>query len=86
MSRGWELNSEQVRYYCDAALVAGVELHDEVGSNLVIISDSDRILEQLVVTGITATVGASNIYAGDERVGATVRRAYEDAVRWVSER
>ena len=24
--------------------------------------------------------------AGNERVGATVRRAYEDAVRWVAER
>jgi len=24
-------------------------------------------------------------YTGDERVGATVRRAYEDALRWVSE-
>jgi hypothetical protein len=31
--RGWELNSEQVRYYCDAALVAGVELHDEELAN-----------------------------------------------------
>ena len=31
------------------------------------------------MTGITATVGAANVYAGDERVGATVRRAYEDA-------
>jgi SulP family sulfate permease len=57
----------------------------EVGSKLVIVSDSDRILEQLVVTNITATIGASNVYAGDERVGATVLRAYEDAVRWVSE-
>jgi sulfate permease, SulP family len=58
----------------------------EVGSKLVLVSDSDRILEQLVVTGITATVGAPNVYAGDERVGATVRRAYEDASRWVAER
>jgi SulP family sulfate permease len=57
----------------------------EVGSKLVIVSDGDRILEQLVVTDITSTVGAQNVYTGDERVGATVRRAYEDALRWVSE-
>jgi hypothetical protein len=31
--RGWELNSEQVRYYCDAALVAGVEPHEEELAN-----------------------------------------------------
>jgi SulP family sulfate permease len=58
----------------------------EVGSKLVIVSDSDRILEQLEVTDITSTVGDANVYAGDERVGATVRRAYEDGVLWVSER
>jgi len=57
----------------------------EVDSKLVIVSDSDRILEQLDVTDITATIGATNVYAGDQRVGATVRRAYEDALRWVSE-
>ena len=58
----------------------------EVGSKLMIVSDSDRILEQLIVTNITETIGDENVYAGNERVGATVRRAYEDAVRWVAER
>ena len=58
----------------------------EVGSKLVIVSDSDRILEQLEVTDITATIGSENVYAGNERVGTTVLRAYEDAARWVSER
>jgi len=58
----------------------------EVGSKLVIVSDSDRILEQLIITNITDTIGDANVYAGNERVGATVRRAYEDAVRWVAER
>jgi len=52
----------------------------------VIVSDSDRILEQLIVTNITDTIGDANVYAGDERVGAAVRRAYDDAVRWIAER
>ena len=62
-----------------------VSLQD-VGSKLVIVSDSDRVLEQLIVTNITDTIGDANLYAGDERVGATVRRAHDDAVRWIAER
>jgi SulP family sulfate permease len=54
-----------------------------VDSKLVIVSASDRILEQLDVTGITDLVGAENVYPGDERVGATVKRAYADAAAWV---
>ena len=52
-----------------------------VGSKLVIVSANERILEQLAVTGITDVIGDANVYAGDERVGATVQRAYDDAVR-----
>jgi len=51
----------------------------------VIVSDSDRILEQLIITNITDTIGDANIYAGNERVGTTVRRAHDDAVRWIAE-
>jgi SulP family sulfate permease len=54
-----------------------------VGSRLVIVSANERIQEQLVVTGITDVIGPDNVYAGDERVGATVRRAYDDAIAWV---
>lgn len=28
-------------------------------------------------------VAAEDIYAGDERVGATLKRAYADAVTWI---
>jgi len=28
-------------------------------------------------------IGETNVYPGDERVGATVKRAYADAVAWV---
>ena len=59
---------------------------NEVGSKLVIVSANERIQEQLAVTGVTDVIGPSNVYEGDERVGATVLRAYEDAVAWVASR
>ncbi len=55
-----------------------------VGSKLVVVSTNERIDEQLAVTGITAVIGAENVYAGDHRVGAAIRRAYDDAVAWVA--
>jgi hypothetical protein len=54
-----------------------------VDSKLVVVSTNERIDEQLGVTGITAVIGAENVYAGDHRVGAAIRRAYDDAVAWV---
>jgi SulP family sulfate permease len=56
---------------------------DAVGSRLVIVSASDRIVEQLAVTGISDVIGAQAIYPHDERVGATVARAHDDAMHWV---
>ena len=55
-----------------------------VDSKLVVVSTNERIDEQLGVSGITAVIGADNVYAGDARVGAAVRRAYDDAVAWVA--
>ena len=55
-----------------------------VGSKLVVVSTNERIDEQLGVTGITAVIGAENVYAGDHRVGAAIRRAYDDALAWVA--
>jgi SulP family sulfate permease len=56
----------------------------DVGSKLVVVSTNERIDEQLGVTGITDVIGVENMYSGDERVGAAVRRAYDDAVTWVA--
>lgn len=56
---------------------------DAAGSRLMIVSANDRIIEQLGVTGITAVIGAASVYPGDERVGATLRRATADAQAWV---
>jgi SulP family sulfate permease len=52
-------------------------------SRLLIVSTNDRIDEQLAVTGITTVIGHDSVYAGNERVGASVARAQEDAVAWI---
>ena len=54
-----------------------------VDSKLVIVSANERIQEQLGVTGITEIIGTTNLYTGDERVGAALKRAYVDARSWV---
>ena len=64
-----------LRRYAEALAVAG--------SKLVLVSASDRIQEQLRVTGVTDVIGTENIYPGDERVGATLKRAYRDAAAWI---
>ena len=53
------------------------------GSRLVIVSVSERIQDQLAVTGIADLIGPSSIYEGDERVHATVRRAHAEALEWI---
>jgi SulP family sulfate permease len=55
------------------------------GSKLVIVSASQRIQEQLRMTGVTDLVGPENIYTGDERIGATVKRAYADGTAWIAQ-
>jgi SulP family sulfate permease len=62
-----------------------VEL-DEVDSKMMIVTDSERIIEQLDRTGATEKIGASNIYRGRRRLMATVIRATNDAGEWVSAR
>jgi len=56
------------------------------GSKLVIVSANQRIQEQLRVTGVTGLVGPDGMYTGDERVGATLKRAYADAEGWIARR
>jgi len=54
-----------------------------LGSKLVIVSASELIQEQLKVTTITDLIGPENVYTGDERVGATLKRAHTEAVAWI---
>jgi SulP family sulfate permease len=53
-------------------------------SKLVLSSVSDRVLEQLRVARVTDVVGAEDLYLGDERIGATLRRAHDDALAWIA--
>ena len=57
-----------------------------VGSRLMVVSTNDRIREQLETHGIVDVIGAESVYAGDERVGAALRRASDDATAWVERR
>jgi SulP family sulfate permease len=59
------------------------ELHN-TGSKLVVVSADERLQEQFVVTGLTAVVGSENVYERDEWVGASLRRAHDDAKAWVA--
>jgi SulP family sulfate permease len=57
-----------------------------VGSKLMVVTDNERVIRQLRVTGIADILGAENIYQGTVFVGETVRRAHADAVAWIAER
>ncbi|MDA8319392.1 MAG: SulP family inorganic anion transporter [Actinomycetota bacterium] len=56
------------------------------GGKLVIVSASQRVRDQLAATGVADLIGQENIYPGDERVGATLRRACADAELWIGDR
>lgn len=57
----------------------------EVGGRLKIISDSDRVRDQLAVTGVATVIGPEHLYESDEWMGATMRRAHADATAWIAE-
>lgn len=54
-----------------------------VDSQLKIVSANERIIEQLEVTGVTAAIGANNVYPSDDRIGVAMVRAIADANAWV---
>jgi SulP family sulfate permease len=54
-----------------------------VHSKLVIVSASDRVIDQLIATQVMDVVRKENVYPGDEWVGRTVRRAHHDAINWI---
>ena len=57
---------------------------EAVESKLMLVSADEQLLDQFVVTGVTAAVGDVNIYPTDDRVGVTVAKAAEDANEWVA--
>jgi sulfate permease, SulP family len=54
-----------------------------VDSKLVLVSAGQQVQDQLRATGVTDVIMAENIYTGDERVSATLTRAYADAAAWI---
>lgn len=59
---------------------------DSQDSKLVLVSASERVIDQLRVTGMFDVLGDEDVYPTDERVGVTVRRAHDDAHAWVAAR
>jgi SulP family sulfate permease len=57
-----------------------------VDSKLVIVSANDRIVKQFTVGGLMDLVEPDDIYFGDDRVGAALRRAEAEALAWVQAR
>lgn len=58
----------------------------QAGCKLMIVSVNDRIVEQFTVGGLLDVVDQDDVYFGDDRVGAALRRAEADAADWVEAR
>ena len=74
---GSTLSETLARYAADLAAA---------DSRLLLISDDERVLDQLEVAGVTALLGEGNLYRSDEWLGRTMRRAHDDAVEWIASR
>ena len=48
-----------------------------------LVSASERVIEQLTATRVTEVVPPDDIYPTDEWVGLTVRQAHDDALDWI---
>jgi SulP family sulfate permease len=51
----------------------------DVGSSLKVVATEARVIAQLDAGGLTADIGADNVYKGTEWIGEALRRAYADA-------
>ena len=52
-------------------------------SKLMIVCNNPTILDQIGRAGLTADIGADNVYEGTEWLGEAVRRAHRDASEWI---
>jgi SulP family sulfate permease len=55
----------------------------EAGSKLMLVTDNDRVIRQLRVTGALDVIGPDNVYRSSAFIGETTKRAYADARSWV---
>ncbi|WP_431278667.1 SulP family inorganic anion transporter [Leifsonia poae] len=56
------------------------------GSRLAVITTSDDVVAQMAAGGLIAEITEDAVYRGTEWVGATTRKAYEDAEEWIDAR
>lgn len=57
-----------------------------VGSSMKVVAAEDAVIARLEAGGLTADIGAENVYKGNEWIGAAVHRAYDDAVSEIATR
>jgi SulP family sulfate permease len=55
----------------------------DVDSKLMLVTDNERVIRQLRVTGATDVIGTQNVYRSSAFIGETTRQAHDDAVAWV---
>jgi len=55
----------------------------DVDSKLMLVTDNERVIRQLRVTGATDVIGTHNVYRSTAFIGETTRQAHTDALAWV---
>ncbi len=55
----------------------------DVDSKLMLVTDNERVIRQLRVTGATDVIGTRNVYRSSAFIGETTRHAHDDARAWV---
>ena len=56
-----------------------------VDSKLMLVTDNERVIRQLRVTGATDVIGDRNVYRSSAFLGETTRNAHDDAQTWIEE-
>ena len=56
-----------------------------VDSKLMLVTDNERVIRQLRVTGATEVIGDRNVYRSSAFLGETTRSAHDDARTWIEE-
>ena len=56
-----------------------------VDSKLMLVTDNERVIRQLRVTGATEVIGDRNVYRSSAFLGETTRNAHADAHTWIEE-
>ncbi len=56
-----------------------------VDSKLMLVTDNERVIRQLRVTGATDVIGARNVYRSSAFLGETTRNAHDEAHAWIEE-